>query len=71
MRILVFSPIRLFGEGVAACLEGDPPLVRATSCHRLGYVIEAAAAFEPDVVLVDVAQQGSDLQFTRLVPVTA
>jgi two-component system nitrate/nitrite response regulator NarL len=56
MRVLVFSSIRLFGEGVAACLEGDEG-VEATCCHCAGDVLECVTSFVPDVVLVDVAQQ--------------
>lgn len=57
MRILIVSSIRLFGEGVAACLEADAACVTATSCHRSAEVIEMIAAEPPDVVLVDAGQQ--------------
>ena len=57
MRILVFSSIRLFGEGVAACLEGNDGAETTTCCHHSGDVLERVTGFAPDVVLVDVAQQ--------------
>ena len=57
MRILVFSSIRLFGEGVAACLDGEEGVEATTCCHRTGDVLECVTDFAPDVILIDVAQQ--------------
>jgi DNA-binding NarL/FixJ family response regulator len=57
MRILVFSPIRLFGEGVAACLEGDEAVEATSCCHRAEDIVACVTTFAPDAVLIDVAQQ--------------
>jgi two-component system nitrate/nitrite response regulator NarL len=58
LRIVVFSPVRLFGEGVAACLEGDGAVDAAICCHLAGDMVETVTGFAADVVLVDVAQHG-------------
>ncbi|MBR0804369.1 response regulator transcription factor [Bradyrhizobium japonicum] len=57
LRIVVYSPVRLFCEGVAACLEGDATVEAAICCHMAGDLVETVTGFAIDVVLVDVAQQ--------------
>ena len=47
MRILVFSSIRLFGEGVAACLDGEEGVEATTCCHRAGDVLDASPILRP------------------------
>jgi two-component system, NarL family, nitrate/nitrite response regulator NarL len=58
MRILVFSPVRLFGEGIAACLQSDGAVEATASCYRSDEVVDSVAKFAPGVLLVDVAQHG-------------
>jgi DNA-binding NarL/FixJ family response regulator len=54
--VVVYSPVRLFAEGVAACLDAQQD-TRAVACHdvqSLGTELETGAA---DVVLVDVTDR--------------
>ena len=56
LGVVVYSPVRLFAEGVAACLDAQPD-TRAVACHdvqSLGAELEAGGA---GVVLVDVTDR--------------
>jgi len=60
MNILVLTPVRLLGDGLAACL-GRRPDMRATAVlNDLASLRDALATTETDVVLIDVTQ-GVDL----------
>jgi DNA-binding NarL/FixJ family response regulator len=52
MRIAVYSSIRLFTEGLAACLDRDRSTT--TACCRPDNVVDDVLKFGADVVLVDV-----------------
>lgn len=56
LGVVVYSPVRLFADGVAACLDAQKD-IRAVACHdvpSLGAEVERRKA---DVVLVDVTDR--------------
>jgi len=56
--VVVYSPVRLFADGVAACLDAQPD-TNAVACHdiqSLGAELESGRA---DMVLVDVTDRRS------------
>jgi two-component system, NarL family, nitrate/nitrite response regulator NarL len=57
MRILVYSRIRLFGEGVAACLQAANNVEAVANCYLSEHFIDEVISFAPDVVLIDVADE--------------
>lgn len=58
VRVLVVSSIRLFAEGLVAALRGEQAVEAADACHRPDVLVDNVVEFLPDVVLVDVAQDG-------------
>ena len=54
MRILVFSAVRLFGEGLAACLADDRLIEAVKCCCPPEDIVEHAERFSADLVLIDV-----------------
>jgi DNA-binding NarL/FixJ family response regulator len=65
MRVLVFSSIRLFGDGLAACLQSDEGIEAASVCCRSDAMIDEVIGFAADIVLVDVAGEDG-IQHGRL-----
>jgi DNA-binding NarL/FixJ family response regulator len=57
MRILVYSAIRLFGEGLAACLTDDASVSAAACCCPPEDIVSGAERFAADVVLIDVTNE--------------
>jgi two-component system nitrate/nitrite response regulator NarL len=55
MNIIVLSPVRSFGDGLADCLNRRPPLC-ATAVSDFGHLREKLAATPTQVVVVDVTQ---------------
>jgi DNA-binding NarL/FixJ family response regulator len=53
----VFSPIRLFGEGLAACLADDSAIAATTCCCPPEDIVDNAEKFAADLVLIDVTDQ--------------
>jgi DNA-binding NarL/FixJ family response regulator len=53
-RLFIFSPVRLFGDALAACLELQEQVSEVTCCHLSSRVFEQVVTFEPDAVLFDV-----------------
>ena len=57
VRVFVYSPIRLFADGVAQCLA-DAPQVEASGCCSLDLLSAALARGDIDVLLFDVTDDG-------------
>ena len=55
---MVYSPVRLFAEGVAACLDAQVDS-RASACCRYDALHDAVAKREANVVLIDVTDRGA------------
>lgn len=66
LHVVVYSPVRLFAEGVAACL-GAQPDSRAVSCCQFESVEKAVGMGCCDVVLVDVTDRQGLAEGRRLV----
>ncbi len=56
MNILVLTPVRLLGDGLASCFSSRPPFTATAVVNDLEAVRNTLAATEIDVVLVDVTQ---------------
>jgi DNA-binding NarL/FixJ family response regulator len=54
VNVIILTPVRLFGDGLAACLGGRPPTRVAAVVDDLECLREALAANQVDLVLVDV-----------------
>jgi two-component system nitrate/nitrite response regulator NarL len=65
MDVVVMTPIRLFGDGLAACLEGDGIALRSVVPDFAG-LRHALGSVRADVALIDVTQ-GVDLDAVRSV----
>jgi two-component system, NarL family, nitrate/nitrite response regulator NarL len=63
---VVYSPVRLFAEGVAAYLDSQPES-RAVACCQIDSVHDAVAGGPANVVLVDVTDRGVLAEGRRLV----
>lgn len=59
MRIIVFSQVRMFGEAVAAFLDGFEDVTETLTCHRVDCFVEEILAFGPDVVLIDITDESA------------
>jgi two-component system, NarL family, nitrate/nitrite response regulator NarL len=55
---VVYSPIRLFAEGVAACLDAQPDS-RAAACCGYDAVYDAVGKGETNIVLIDVTDRAA------------
>jgi DNA-binding NarL/FixJ family response regulator len=53
-RLIVFSPVRLFGDALAACLEMQESVSEVGCCHLSTKLHAQVVDFEPDAVLFDV-----------------
>jgi DNA-binding NarL/FixJ family response regulator len=66
MKLVVVTPIRLFGDGLAACLHGHPDIYLQGVVGTLDELEDKLIACHAEVVLIDVAQ-GIDLDHVRAV----
>lgn len=66
MNIVVLSPVRLLGDGLAACLSGRPDFLAVAVVNDLASLRDTLARTKPDVVLIDVTQ-GIDLFDVRAI----
>src|SRR3954454_20691081 len=66
MNIIVLTPVRLLGDGLAACFRSRPDTCVLAVVDDLGSLRESLAAAEVDVVLIDVTQ-GIDLFDVRAI----
>jgi DNA-binding NarL/FixJ family response regulator len=66
MNLLVFTPVRLLGDGLAASLASRPSVVVRAVVNALADLHGALAANEVDLVLIDVTQ-GVDLSDVRAI----
>ena len=64
MKLVVVTPIRLFGDGLSACLLKHPDIFLQASISDLSRLHECVASTSPDAVLIDVTQ-GIDLDLVR------
>jgi DNA-binding NarL/FixJ family response regulator len=60
MKIIVLTPVRLLGDGLAACISGRSEMSVLAVVKDLASLRNALATTETDVVLIDVTQ-GIDL----------
>jgi DNA-binding NarL/FixJ family response regulator len=56
MNIIVLTPVRLLGEGLASCFSSRPQFTAVAVVHDLANLRSALAATETHVVLIDVTQ---------------
>jgi DNA-binding NarL/FixJ family response regulator len=56
MNIIVLTPVRLLGDGLAACFSSRRDTSVLAVLNDLGHLREALAAMQVDVVLIDVTQ---------------
>jgi len=66
MKLVVVTPIRLFGDGLSACLHDHPQIRLQAVLSDLKKLRDRLACGAPDVVLIDVTQ-GDDLDEVRVV----
>ena len=64
MNIIVLTPVRLLGDGLAACLSHVPEMRATAVVNNLATLRDKLSTSETDVVLVDVTQ-GVDLYDVR------
>ena len=56
MNVAVLTPVRLFGDGLAACLRGRPGVTVAAIVHDLEALRKLLSSAPVEVVIVDVTQ---------------
>jgi two-component system, NarL family, nitrate/nitrite response regulator NarL len=66
MNIIVLSPVRLLGDGLAACLRIRPDMCVLAVVNDLGALRDSLAATDAELVLIDVTQ-GIDLFDVRAI----
>ena len=66
MNIIVLSPVRLLGDGLAACLRSRPDMCVLAVVNDLGALRDSLAATDAELVLIDVTQ-GIDLFDVRAI----
>jgi DNA-binding NarL/FixJ family response regulator len=66
MNIIVLTPVRLLGDGLAACFSTRPSICVLAIVNDLGSLREALSITSTDVVLIDVSQ-GVDLFDVRAI----
>lgn len=66
MNIIILTPVRLLGDGLASCFSTRPDLNTLAVLNDLGSLSETLAKTETDVVLIDVTQ-GVDLYDVRTI----
>jgi two-component system nitrate/nitrite response regulator NarL len=60
MNVIVLSPVRLLGDGLAACLRSRPEMCVLAVVNELAALRDALATTDAELVLIDVTQ-GVDL----------
>lgn len=66
LDVVVYSPVRLFAEGVAACLDSQPES-RAVACCQFDSVHDAVGKGRADIVLLDVTDRRVLAEGRRLI----
>src|SRR5882724_4472017 len=66
MNIIVLTPVRLLGDGLAACFSGRPDMRVQGVLNDLASLRKRLVAAEVDVVLIDVTQ-GVDVYDVRAI----
>ncbi|HEX7153689.1 MAG TPA: response regulator transcription factor [Thermoanaerobaculia bacterium] len=66
MNIIVLSPVRLLGDGLAACLRSRPEMCVLAVVNELAALRNALATTDAELVLIDVTQ-GVDLFDVRAI----
>lgn len=66
MKLVIITPVRLFGDGLAACLRNRPEIRLEAVIGDLGGLRRFLDRSETDVVLIDVTQ-GIDLDDLRAI----
>ena len=66
MKLIVVTPIRLFGEGLASCFLCHREITLVATVSDLSHLRQALETMETDIVLIDVTQ-GIDLDEVRAV----
>src|SRR5438270_30773 len=66
MNIIVLTPVRLLGDGLASCLSSRPQFTAVVVVNHLANLRTALAASETHVVLIDITQ-GIDLWDVRTI----
>ena len=66
MNIIVLTPVRLFGDGLTACLGMRPGITVVTVVNDLALLRDSLSITATDVVLIDVSQ-GIDLFDVRAI----
>lgn len=68
MNIIVLTPMRLLGEGLASCFRSRPPLTAVAVVNDLANLRSTLADTDAQIVLIDVTQ-GIDLFDVRAIAV--
>lgn len=66
MNIIILTPVRLLGDGLASCFSNRPDMNTLAVLNDLGSLRETLSNTEADVVLIDVTQ-GVDLFDVRAI----
>jgi DNA-binding NarL/FixJ family response regulator len=66
MKLVVVTPIRLFGEGLASCFTHCPDISMQATVGDLIHLRQCLKTMEVDIVLIDVTQ-GIDLDEVRAI----
>lgn len=66
MNIIILTPVRLLGDGLAACFSSRPDMNTIAVVNDLAVLREKLSKTQTDVVLIDVTQ-GVDLFDTRTI----
>ena len=66
MNIIILTPVRLLGDGLASCFSSRPDMNTLAVLNDLGSLRETLSQTETDVVLIDVTQ-GVDLFDVRAI----
>lgn len=66
MNVIVLTPVRLLGDGLAACFRSRPDISVLAVLNDLGDLRDSLATMEAQVVLIDVTQ-GVDLFDVRAI----
>ena len=66
MNIIVLSPVRLLGDGLAACLRSRPDMCVLAVVNELAALRDSLATTDAELVLIDVTQ-GIDLFDVRAI----
>ena len=66
MNIIILTPVRLLGDGLAACFSNRPDMNTLAVLNDLGSLRETLSKSQTDVVLIDVTQ-GVDLFDVRTI----